>query len=187
MRIFFVVFSFFFLVSCSLPGTQTETSVDSASADNTTQFKNDSITISVPKSWTQAKPNEIPTPRHGSIEVAYISPDMKYGFSNNFIVMKDALNSIVTSAKYSELNNLQTSRNYLEYTKLQDTEFTFSDSETSRLYVFEARYNQTTPKMKFIQIARVCGPHVYLLHVSLSLDKSPDNYKIGRASCRERV
>lgn len=105
-----------------------------------------------------------------------MSPDMKYGFSNNLIVMKDGLNSIVTSSKYSELNNLQTSRNYLEYTKLQDTEFTFSDSETSRLYVFEARYNQTTPKMKFIQVARVCGSSVYFLHFSLSLDKSPDNY-----------
>lgn len=176
MRVFFLAFSLCFLVSCSLPGTQTETSVDSASADNTVQFKNDTVSISVPKAWIQAKSNEIPLPRHGNIVTAYISPDVKYGFSNNLIIMKDVLGSLVTSAKYSELNNLQTSRNYLEYTKLQDTAFAFSDSEASRLYVFEARYNQTTPKMKFIQTARVCGSSVYLLHVSLSLDKTPDNY-----------
>ncbi len=90
--------------------------------------------------------------------------------------MQDTLENIVTSEKYSELNNLQTMRNYLEYTKLQDIPFTFSDAEISRLYVFEARYNQTTPKMQFIQTARVCGANVYLLHVSLSLDKSPTNY-----------
>lgn len=90
--------------------------------------------------------------------------------------MQDTLTSIITSAKYSELNQLQTTKNYLEYTKLQDEDFTFSDAEKSKLYVFEARYNQTTPRMKFIQTARVCGTHVYLLHVSIALDKTPDNY-----------
>lgn len=90
--------------------------------------------------------------------------------------MKNTLDTIVTSTKYSEINHLQTTKNYLEYTKMRDEAFEFSDSETSRLYVFEARYNETTPRMKFIQVARVCGSSVYLIHVSLTLDKSPDNY-----------
>ncbi len=82
----------------------------------------------------------------------------------------------MTSRRYSELNNLQTTKNYLEYTKTTDADFTFLDNETSRIYVFEARYNQTTPRMKFIQTARVCGTHVYLLHFSLSLDKDAAIY-----------
>ena len=90
--------------------------------------------------------------------------------------MSDTLDRIMTSTRYSELNNLQTTKNYLEYTKLKDEAFTFTDSETSRLYIFEARYNQTTPRMKYIQTARVCGTRVYLLHFSLSLDKNPDIY-----------
>ncbi len=90
--------------------------------------------------------------------------------------MKNTLDTIVTSTKYSEINHLQTTKNYLEYTKMRDETFEFSDSETSRLYVFEARYNETTPRMKFIQTARVCGSSVYLIHVSLTVDKSPDNY-----------
>jgi hypothetical protein len=82
----------------------------------------------------------------------------------------------MTSAKYSEQNNLQTKKNYLEYTQKKDNPFTFVDSKTSHLYVFEARYNETTPKMQFIQTARVCGSKVYLLHMTLSLDKNPDVY-----------
>ena len=82
----------------------------------------------------------------------------------------------MTSSKYSELNNIQTTKKYLEYKKVKDIDFTFSDSEPSRLYVFEARYNETTSKMQFIQTARVCGSTVYLLHFTLSLDKNPDIY-----------
>jgi hypothetical protein len=82
----------------------------------------------------------------------------------------------MTSAKYSEQNNTQTTKNYLEYSKVKDGILTFTDSETSHFYVFEARYNQTTPKMRFIQTARVCGTRVYLLHFTLSLDKNPDIY-----------
>jgi len=90
--------------------------------------------------------------------------------------MSNTLESIVTSKKYSELNQLQTSKNYLEYTKTTDRDITFSDEETSRVYIFEARYNESSPRMKFVQTARVCGTTVYLLHFSLSLDKDPALY-----------
>lgn len=92
------------------------------------------------------------------------------------MILKDVLDRIMTSRKYSELNNIQTTKKYLEYKKISDTPFTFADSEPSRIYVFEARYNETTSKMKFIQTARVCGSTVYLLHFTLSLDKNPDIY-----------
>jgi hypothetical protein len=83
----------------------------------------------------------------------------------------------MTSTKYSELNHIQTSKNYLEYTRIKDEMITFNDqADSSHVYTFEARYNQTTPKMKFIQTARVCGTKVYLLHFTLSLEKNPDNY-----------
>lgn len=162
------------LSSCTLPGTQTEGIV--AGTDNTVLTETTTVKMQIPKTWTQVKATDVPSPRVGTVEMAYTSPDVKYGFSNNIIVLHDTLTNIVTSRNYSELNNIQTTKNYLEYTKLRDEDFTFSDSETSRLYIFEARYNATTPLMKFIQVARVCGTDVYLLHVSLTLDKVPDNY-----------
>ena len=167
---FFIATLVFILSSCSLPGTQTE------STDNTVLYENTVFQMQVPKTWTEAKKQDIPAPRHGNILLAFVSPEVKYGFSNNLIVMQDSLSSIITSKRYAELNAIQTSKNYLEYTKLQDQEFIFSDKEVSRLYVFEARYNQTSPRMKFVQTARVCGSEVYLLHFSLALDKSPDIY-----------
>ena len=90
--------------------------------------------------------------------------------------MADSINTPVTSKKYSELNHIQTTKNYLEYTKIQELPIAFGDSDTSLLYVFEARYNKTTPRMKFIQTAKVCGTQVYLLHISVSLDKAPEKY-----------
>ncbi len=167
---FFLIALIFSLSACSLPGTQTE------STDNTVLYENTVFQMQVPKTWTEANKQSVPAPRHGSVLLAFVSPEVKYGFSNNLIVMQDSLSSIITSKRYAELNSIQTSKNYLEYTKLQDQEFTFSDTEISRLYVFEARYNQTSPRMKFIQTARVCGSNVYLLHFSLALDKSPDIY-----------
>ncbi len=91
--------------------------------------------------------------------------------------MEDDLTGLITSKKYSEVNELQTSRNYLEYTKLQDEALIFSDDDESRVFVFEAKYNQTTPRMKFVETAKVCGKKVYLLHFSITLDKNPDAYK----------
>jgi hypothetical protein len=82
----------------------------------------------------------------------------------------------MTSSRYSTMNNLQTKKNYLEYGIVKEMDITFSDNETSRLFVFEAKYNETTPRLKFIQTARVCGTRVYLLHFTLALDKKSDNY-----------
>lgn len=90
--------------------------------------------------------------------------------------MSSDLESPVTSKKYAELNQLQTSRNYLEYTKMEDADITFVDDEVSRVYVFEAKYNSSSPRMKFVQTARVCGTTVYLLHFSLALEKDAALY-----------
>lgn len=167
-----IVIASLFLVSCSLPGTQTE----SSSTDSTFIYDGSGFTISLPNNWTTVKSTDIPTPYRGALVAAYISPEVKYGFSSNIIVMKDSLNTPVTSKKYSELNYVQTTKNYLEYTKLQDSTITFPDSDESQVYVFEARYNTTTPLMKFIQTAKVCGTDVYLLHFTLSLDKDATRY-----------
>ncbi len=90
--------------------------------------------------------------------------------------MSNIIDAPMTSKKYSELNEIQTTKNYLEYTKLTDEDMTFADSEVTRFYSFEARYNETAPRMRFLQTARVCGTKVYLLHFALSIDKDPSIY-----------
>jgi hypothetical protein len=90
--------------------------------------------------------------------------------------MRDTLQGIITSLRYAEVSTAQSSHNYLEYTKLQDDPIIFSDTDESRVTVFEAKYNPSTPRLKFIQTAKVCGTSVYLIHFAIALDKAPDAY-----------
>lgn len=90
--------------------------------------------------------------------------------------MSDSLNGIITSTRYAELNSVQSSQKYLEYTKLLDDPIIFTDTDQSRVTVFEAKYNPSTPRLKFIQTAKVCGTSVFLIHFSLALDKVADPY-----------
>ncbi len=171
MRIILFCFFAFALSACSLPGTQTESS-DSL----TVPYAGSGFSTEIPKTWEKAENSVLPIPIRGTIALAYMSKDVRYGFSNNYVIMADNIANPVTSKKYSELNHIQTTKNYLEFTKLQELPIVFGDSDTSLLYVFEARYNKTTPRMKFLQTAKVCGTRVYLLHISVSLDKAPDKY-----------
>lgn len=68
-------------------------------------------------------------------------------------------------------------KNYFEYTTITHEPILFADEDISWITVFEAKYNSTTPKMKFLQTAKVCGPYIYMIHASITLDKNSDNYK----------
>ena len=105
-----------------------------------------------------------------------VSPEINYGFSNNIVILEDTLDSMMTSRKYSELNQIQTTQNYLEYKKIKDEAILFGDDDESHITIFEARYNTNTAKLKFIQTAKVCGTKVYLLHAAIALDKDASNY-----------
>ena len=163
--------SLLLLSSCSLlPGTQIEIQ-ENASISSGSWFS-----MQTPALWISNTGVSVPSPRSGILELALISPDTRYGFSNNLVIMRDSLNGIITSSRYAELSSVQSSKNYLEYTKLQDDPIIFSDTDSSRVSVFEAKYNPSTPRLKFIQTAKVCGTNVYLIHFSIALDKSPEAY-----------
>jgi hypothetical protein len=168
----FALFSLFFLISaCSLPGGQTENV-----PDGTVVFSGTGFSLRVPEDWTPPKSADMPTPVYGKIVYASLSPEVKYGFASTLLVIEDELKTPATSRKYSELNNAQTTKNYLEYTKIAEDALLFGDSDESKVYTFEARYNMSTPRLKFVQTAKVCGTKVYLLHAALSLDKETKNY-----------
>jgi hypothetical protein len=85
------------------------------------------------------------------------------------LVLSDTLNSFTTSKEFSILNSVWASRDYVDYQQLESKEIVFSDDETSVLYVFEAKYNQDTPSLKFLQTAYVCGQNkAFLLTIAIS-------------------
>ncbi len=166
-----IIITLLLLSSCSiLPGTQVEIQ------DNAILSSGNGFSMQTPALWKASTGTVGPSPRSGTLELALISPDMRYGFSNNLVIMRDSLNGIITSSRYAELSGVQSAKNYLEYNKLQDDPIIFSDTDTSRVSVFEAKYNPSTPRLKFIQTSKVCGTSVYLIHFSIALDKSPDAY-----------
>ncbi len=162
----------FVLVGCSLPGVETEKNISGASVYSTGTFS-----VSYPSAWTEVAATSLPNPYYGKIAFARVSPEVKYGFSQNMLILESELNIPVTSFKYSEQNARETSKNYLEYSKISGDAIVFSDGDSAILHVFEARYNTTTARMKFLQTAKVCGTKVYLLHITLGLDKDPLKYK----------
>lgn len=108
--------------------------------------------------------------------MASVSPETKYNFSHNFLVLKDALPTLMSSEEYSIMNHRQTTKKYSEFTLVHQDAIIFGDDDHSRVYVFDAKYNSQTPRMRFIQTAKVCGTSVYLLHLAISLDRDPKNY-----------
>lgn len=138
------------------------------------QFVWNSFEMSLPSNWNilSGTGNTIlPKPKNGDIVLAASSNELKYGFSNNILVLSQDIQKPVTSWDFSILNNVWSTKEYLEYIKLESKSIEFADKDSSNLYIFEAKYNEKTPKLKFLQVGKICNySHAYLLTVALSTD-----------------
>ncbi|HRI36619.1 MAG TPA: hypothetical protein PK765_06225 [bacterium] len=126
--------------------------------------------VSVPSAWTEVPAKNLPTIPRGTIELAMNSREISGGFANNLTILSESLDRDTTSREYAITNNTLSTAEYIEYQKLSETEIAFVDEDTSLLYEFEARYNTTTPKIRFFQTAKICGQKAYLITVGVSLD-----------------
>ena len=50
---------------------------------------------------------------------------------DNFVILRDDLDTIITSKQYADLNHVQTARNYIEYTFLGQSLLSFDDGDTA--------------------------------------------------------
>lgn len=167
MKKYIILITLIFLFSCSLINNNKN------KIDWLTTYENNQFSISIPSNWIILSNswNILPNPKNWKISLAASSNELKYGFSNNLLILQQDLNKLVTSLDFSILNNVWSTKEYLEYLKLESKNFEFSDFDKSNLYIFEAKYNTTTPKLKFLQIWKVCGlSKAYLLTIALSID-----------------
>jgi len=136
------------------------------------KHETDNFSIEIPTAWEIIKNDDkiLPNPKAGNIELAVTSPDIDGGFANTLLILSQDLAKDTTSKDYSRLNNVGSNKDYVNYVALENKEFTFSDEDKTNFYAFEAKYNTTTPKYKFIQVGKVCKKKWYLLTVWLSLD-----------------
>lgn len=160
-KILFITLTFF-LVSCG--------STSPISDANVKSFSWSWFSVNIPSSWSIVNKSQIPSVKSWKIELAVSSSDISSWFANNLIIVSEKLNEKITSLKYWIINYALTTWNYLQFTKLDEKTISFSDSDTSNLYIFEAKYNTTTPLRKFLQTSKVCGNQVYLITIWLSID-----------------
>lgn len=162
----FVFVSLFLLSSCF----SSTTSVDSSSLK---EYTWSGFSMYVPNSWTilDSKTTNLPNPKNSSIALAISSPEMKYWFANNMLILKWKVSKDISSKNYSTLNNVGSSKDYKNYLKLSENDITFTDSSISSLYTFEAKYNESTPNLKFLQTAVVCkNLDAYFITLALNVD-----------------
>lgn len=136
-------------------------------------FENNNFSLNIPEKWEiiENKDNILPKPKFWKISLAVSSSDFIYWFSNNLLVLSQTLSKETSSKDYSMLNNIAWESEYLNYIKLDEKNIKFNSGEESNLYIFEAKYNKSTPKLKFLQTWLVCKDHrAYLLTIALNLD-----------------
>lgn len=149
--------------------------------------------IDVPVSWNDLTNNTsvVPTPKYWEVSLAMSATEMRLGFANNIVILKQKLTKPALSREYSYLNNAWASKNYTDYLKLESKDIEFQDEWKSMMYIFEAKYNKWTPMLKFMQVGRVCAWDVwYLLTIALSLDvKASWKYQeiLESFTCEEKI
>lgn len=166
IKLFVILSLFTLLFSCS-------SSNDEATVTWLVDYENTDFSMSLPSNWENLTwtSSILPKPKSLEISLAVSSNELKYGFSNNLLVLKQDLLKSTTSLDFSILNNVWSTKEYLEYTKIESKSIDFADSDKSNLYVFEAKYNTTTPKLKFLQVWKVCSSKKwFLLTIALSTD-----------------
>lgn len=165
MKKYFVLLVALFLLTSCFSST---TPVDSSSLK---EYTWSGFSMSVPNSWTliDLKSNSLPKPKDSTIALAITSPDIKYGFSNNMLILKI---KVTKDTKEKFLNGVGAKQlDYKNYLKLAESDVTFADNTVSTLYTFEAKYNEKTPNLKFLQTWIVCpNLDAYLITLALNVD-----------------
>lgn len=161
-KILVICFLCFFIFSCWSEETNTQTWLIKQETQN--------ISIDIPSNWEviSDKENILPKAKDGEIELAVTSKNAVNWFANNMLILSDDLQKYVSSKEFAMLNNIWAQTDYLDYTSIESKDFKFSDWEASMLYVFEAKYNIDTPKLKFMQTAHICNQNkAYYITIAL--------------------
>ncbi len=135
---------------------------------NLTKFEWNWFTLNIPKAWI--KETSLPTPSSWKIELALTSSEIKAWFANNMVILWEKVVWETTSKKYGIVNYIRNTKDMVEFTKLNEISATFPDKDEAIIYTFEAKYNNTTPKRKFLQLSKICWNYAYLTTIWINTD-----------------
>lgn len=182
LKYIFSIIFVFSLVSC---GSSNE------NASWLTLVDKEDFSIQSPENWEILNSQDVlPKANKWDIKLTVSSTNSQWWYANNMIILWDRLTSLTSSKDYSMLNNVWAKSDYLEYTAIESKDILFSDGEESILYIFEAKYNYETPKIKFLQTASICnGYDAYFMTISIPstvTDTSKYEYLLSTFSCKQK-
>lgn len=158
-----ILFLFLFLFSCS----------SEEKGDALQNYNGEFFSIQIPTNWVILNGDDkvLPAPSVWNIALSIASPDMVNGFSNNLLILEDDLSYKITSSDFSKMNNDSSKKSYDDYVVREEKEIEFADGEKSTLFVFDAKYDSKTPKLTFLQTARICQEKKsFFLTLALPMD-----------------
>ncbi len=161
-KIFILILTFSFLFSCWESVSKN---------DNILILKKfNDFSISIPNSWVELDKDKwwLPKPSFWEIRLAISSPNLIWWFSSNLLILRDKTNKDISSKDFSIFSNIWIKEDYTAYKEISQRDIIFKDSEESVLFTFEARYNENTPRLRFLQTAHICDNYSYLLTIALS-------------------
>ena len=95
---------------------------------------------------------------------------------NNLLVLSEKLLIDSSASEYITSANLNSENEYFEYKKIEEKDLTFTDSSKSKIFIFEARYNNSTKKLKFLQTANICKDRKAFF-ITLAIPSTITDYK----------
>ncbi len=170
-KIFIIIFTIFFLTGCfgfwwNSSNENIDTNKSWLELYSTWAFK-----IAIPAAWKKysSAENIIPKPIYWKVVLVSVSKTSNLWFYNNLVILsQDLKDKKINSYDYSILNNNLSKDSYLEYKELKQKDIVFPNWQESKLFVFQARYNDKSPKAVFIQAWEVCNNTGYLLTIWLN-------------------
>lgn len=176
-----ILFLSLFLFSCS-------SEVNENALQN---YNGEFFSVQIPSNWIILNGDEkiLPSPSVWSIALSISSPDVVNGFSNNFLILEEDLKYTITASDFSKMNNDSSQKSYDEYLLREEKEIQFTDGEKSKIFIFNAKYDSKTPKLTFLQTARICQEKKsFFLTLALPMDiKETARYEemISTFECKE--
>ena len=142
--------------------------------NETITIKKTPISISIPKAWREIKQTDLKELEKDTF-VAYASLNYINGFANSISITTELISPETTSLQYAHANIINSSRFLSNYTKIIEKDIMIkNDDETtiaSKLHIFEAQFDMTTPQRKYVQLYAVKGAIGYTITMTISAEE----------------
>lgn len=181
-KICILLFAFVFIASCSWESMK----------DGLVDYDTTAFSMRIPKKWkvVEEKQNILPKPSIWKIELAVTSWDVVKDFAHSMSIISEDLEKQYDSTDYANSNNLWSENYYHYYKKIAKNSFVYwqkKDWLTSDIFIFDAKYNYDTPRIRFLQTGIVCGKKWYNITLAISptiQDTLKYEYMISTFQCK---